>query len=106
MADDEFEPFVLFRVQGEQFECALWKLPDGAQAIALFMNEPAAMAYRNGLKYGDDWQVSQPSPRELVQVFKASVRGGIKHAVLDPDPQSANRLFDLEHVLRAMGASP
>jgi len=104
MATDEFEPYVLCRTESTRLSCALWTLPDGKQSLALFLTQDAALTYRNGLGFGAEWNVVHPSQRELLEILRASYQSGIRHAVLDPDPQSASRLFDLEHVLREMGA--
>lgn len=103
MASDEFEPYVVCRVEGTRVDCALWIMPDGRKSLALFFTADKASQYQQGLKLGTDWRVVRPSQFELVKMFKASLAGGVRQAVLDPDTESANRIFDLREVLSGMG---
>ncbi len=100
---DEFHPYVLCRFGQSTLECALWIMPDSKKSLALFLTAEQAEAYRQSLTLGEDWRVVQPSERELIQVLKASFGSGIRQAVLDPNIESADRLFDLQHVLQEMG---
>jgi hypothetical protein len=103
-AADQFDPYVVCRVVGARVDCALWILPDGRQSLALFLTELRAAQYRDALKLGDDWRVVRPTQSELVKLLSASYGSGVRQAVLDPDVESAGRLFDLRQVLHEMGA--
>jgi hypothetical protein len=43
---DEIQPYVVYRIEGEQMECALWQFKDGQKALALFLSGDAATTYR------------------------------------------------------------
>lgn len=102
--NDEFEPYVLCRVEGGQLECALWSMPEGKSALALFRSDENAMTYRHALNLPDLWKVYRPSKVDLVQILKAGHESGVKHAVLDPDLESAKYVFVLKDVLVELGA--
>ena len=44
---EEISPFVLYRTCDEQLECAVWKLDEGQEALALFISQETADAYSN-----------------------------------------------------------
>ena len=104
--NDEFEPYVLYRVEGAQFECALWRMPNGQSALALFLTSDSAVSYREALRLGNDWKVFRPGKVDLVQILKTGYHNGIASAVLDPDLEAAKYVFALEHVLNELGALP
>jgi hypothetical protein len=104
--NDEFEPYLLYRIDRTQFECALWTMPEGTTAVALFQTGDRALAYRGMLGLGDDWKVFRPGKPDLMQILKTAYQSGIAQAVLDPDMQSAQYVFDLRHVLQELGELP
>jgi len=97
----ELEPYLVMRRVGAKVECAIWKLASGEAAVALFSTEGRALAYPEAAQLSADWQVRQPDRATLVQIFHALSAEGIGFAVLDPDREQAQRLFDLQAVLRA-----
>jgi hypothetical protein len=101
--DDQFEPYVLCRVAGHRLECALWTMPDGKPALALFLTSATALAYRDAMRLDEQWKVVRPARRDLVQILKSSHASGVANAVLDPDLESARYVFVLKHVLQQLG---
>jgi hypothetical protein len=102
---DEIEPYVLYRVEGAQLECALWQLEQGDRALALFLSQAEAEAYREEAGLGG-WQVLRPSRDALRQLLQACADAGVRYAVLAPDRRQAKRLFDLRAVLEAARGGP
>lgn len=100
---DEFEPFLLYRVDGANFECALWTMPDARRAVALFMTSDSALVYREALGLSDEWKVYRPVKADLGRILKGAYQSGITQAVLDPNLESAHYVFDVQRVLREMG---
>lgn len=103
MSDDEIDPYVIYRVNGDRLECALWNLDGGGKALALFLTPESATAYLASAALDNAWKTFRPTKPDLWQIFDHSVRAGIRYAVLDPDNVQARRLFDLALV---MSASP
>ncbi len=81
--------------------CAIWQLDEGPSALALFHTADSAVAYRQAAAIGAEWSVFQPVRNDLVAILKACHEGGILYAVLDPDGQSAKRIFPIADVLGA-----
>jgi len=100
----EIEPFILFRRSQESAEVALWKLADGCQAIALFLDRESADAYRKAAKLDDGWQTMQPEREALVAVLKEAESSGIEQVVLQPTSESASRLWSIREVLENTGS--
>ena len=103
---DEIDPFVVYRVAGRQMECALWTLDGGDRALALFLTADGAAGYLATAQLTEQWKVFRPSKHDLLQILRHCCEAGIRRAVLDPGADSAQRLFDLEHVLAAADAPP
>jgi hypothetical protein len=99
---DEIEPYVLVRVQRGEAECAVWEVVGGHRAVALFLTEESARAYRDlaGLA---GWQIVKPSREALRELLAACVAAGVRLAALEPDGAQAKRLFNL---VTAVGSSP
>lgn len=95
----EIDPFLLFRPSDGEAEVALWRLADGARAVALFVDEAAAVAYRQAAELDAEWQVLQPEKPTLRELLAAAVRGGILFAVLNPGATEASRIWRLSEVL-------
>jgi len=102
-AQDEFDPYLVYRVSGQSVECALWTLAEGERALAIFLTRASAEEFIRAGELGPAWQIHQPAKNDLYQIFRRCSEGGIRYAVLDPDNQQARRLFDLEQVLQAGG---
>ena len=68
---DEIEPFILYRLSGGQVECAIPKLTDGSQALAVFLTSASAVAYQKVAGLGKEWTVFRPSKEALLQLLKA-----------------------------------
>jgi hypothetical protein len=103
---EEIHPYVVYRINGDQLECTIWKLQEGEKAVALFLTAEAAAAYGKAAKLGSEWKVFQPGKEALLQLLTACHQAGIRYAVLDPDLTQAKRIFDLGEVLRAAQAPP
>jgi len=98
---DEIQPYVVYRIDGDQMECALWQFKDGQKALALFLSGDAATTYRASAKLGEDWKIFCPAKEALMQLLKGCHEGGIGHAVLDPDLEKAKRIFSIREILNA-----
>jgi hypothetical protein len=97
---DEIFPHIVYRVSEGQAECALWKLADGPQAIALFLDADAAEVYRRQANLDDSWQVFQPDRPSLQRLLESTLQAGIPYAVLNPGGDDARRIFDLADVVK------
>jgi hypothetical protein len=102
---EEIEPYVVYRIDGDQMECALWQLKDGQKALALFLSGDTATSYRKSLHSGPEWMIFRPAKDALLQLLKACNQGGIDYAVLDPDLEKAKRIFDIQEILREVGSA-
>jgi hypothetical protein len=99
--DDEIQPYLIYRVIGDKFECALWELDNGEKSLALFLTPEAAVQYQTLAGLAAEWKTLRPSKPNLLQILEHSLRAGIRYAVLDPDNAEARRLFDLDMVVAA-----
>jgi hypothetical protein len=102
---EDILPYVVCRPEGGQAECALWQLATGQRAVALFLSEDAATAYRAAAHPGPEWRIFRPAREALLQLLRAGYQSGILYAVLDPERDRAKRIFVLEQVLAAAEAS-
>jgi hypothetical protein len=102
---DEIQPYVVYRIGGGQMECALWRFVDGRQALALFLSGDAATSYRECADLGPGWKIFCPPKEALLRLLKGCVQAGIDHAVLDPDLETAKRVFDIRAILDAVGGA-
>ena len=100
---DEIQPFVVYRIDGNQMECALWQFKDGQKAFALFLSGDAATSYRTAANLGAGWKIFRPAKEALLQMLKAGHQAGIGYAVLDPDLEDAKRIFNIQEILNAAG---
>jgi hypothetical protein len=101
---DEIEPYVVYRIGGEQLVCALWRIEDGRQAIALFLSGDAATSYIESARLGEGWKIFRPAKKVLLQILNGGYQSGIDHAVLDPGPETASRVFNIREMLHGAGA--
>jgi hypothetical protein len=100
---DEIQPYVVYRIDGEQMECALWQFKDGQKALALFLSGDAATSYRESANLGAEWKIFCPAKGALLQMLKGCHDAGIGFAVLDPDLEKAKRIFNIHEILIAAG---
>jgi hypothetical protein len=100
---DEIDPFVVYRIDGDQVECALWQFKDGQKALALFLSGDAATSYRASAQLGAEWKIFSPTKDALLQLLRRCHDAGIGYAVLDPDLEKAKRIFDIRQILNAAG---
>lgn len=98
---EEINPFLVYRLCGEQMECAVWTLKEGQQALALFLSQESAEAYVNATGLDENWKIYCPAKIDLMAIIKQSTAASIFLAVLDPDDKEAKRLFDLREVVNA-----
>jgi hypothetical protein len=98
---EEINPFLLYRVSGNQAAFAMWRLAAGEEALALFSDESAAAQYRAALPESSCWVTYQPSPLKLIEILEASIAAQIRFAALNPSGDSARTLFDLLQVVEA-----
>jgi hypothetical protein len=101
---DEIEPYVVYRIEGEQMVCALWRIEDGREAIALFLSGDAATSYMESARLGAGWKIFRPAKKVLLQLLNGGYQSGIGHAVLDPGLETAKRIFSIREMLHGVGA--
>lgn len=101
---DEIEPYVVYRIDGEQMVCALWRIEDGREAIALFLSGDAATSYMESACLGAGWKIFRPAKKVLLQILNGGYQSGIGHAVLDPGLDTAKRVFSIRDILHGVGA--
>ena len=99
---NEIQPYVVYRIVGEQMECALWQFMDGQKALALFLSGDAATTYRVSANLGDEWKIFCPAKDALLQLLESCFEAGIGYAVLDPDLDKAKRTFNIREILTAV----
>ena len=100
---EELIPYLVYRLCGEQMECAVWTLNEGHKALALFLSQESAEAFVKATDLGSDWKVLCPARADLLEILKQSTSAGIFLAALDPDDKEAKRLFDLREVVKTTG---
>jgi hypothetical protein len=99
---DEIQPFVVYRIDGDKMECALWRFKDGQKALALFLSGDAATSFKVAANLGDEWKIFCPAKVALLQMLKGCHDAGIGYAVLDPDLEKAKRIFNIQEILRTV----
>jgi len=99
---DEIEPYIVYRIDGDQMECALWQFKDGQKALALFLSGDAATSFKESANLGEEWKIFRPAKETLLQMLKGCQEAGIGYAVLDPDLEKAKRIFNIEEILRTI----
>lgn len=99
----EIQPYILYRLDGGQLECALWQIKDGPKALALFLTDEKAAAYRTAGQLGEKWTVFRPARPALLELLKACHQAKIEYAVVDPTPEKAKRVFNIGEILAAVG---
>ena len=102
---DEIQPFVVYRIDGDQMECALWQFKDGQKALAIFLSGDAAVSYQAAANLGAEWKIFCPAKEALRQLLLGCREAGIGFAVLDPDLEKAKRIFNIHDILHAAGES-
>ncbi len=100
---DEIQPYVVYRIDGDQVECALWQFKDGQKALALFLSGDAATSFQSSANLGAEWKIFCPAKEALLQLLKSGYDSGIGLAVLDPDHEKAKRIFNIRAILTAAG---
>jgi hypothetical protein len=98
---DEIHPYLVYRIADGRLECALWQLREGPRALAMFLSGDSATAYRDAAHPGEEWKVFRPAKENLWQLLKECYHAGICYAVLDPDGDKAQRIFDIKSILSA-----
>ena len=99
MQPEELSPYLLYRITGDQLECALWQLEDGRKALALFLSGDQATAYHQATHLGEEWKMLRPERRDLLEIIRTAYHSGVQLAVLDPDSTKAKRIFDLQDII-------
>ncbi|MSQ97315.1 MAG: hypothetical protein EXR98_22550 [Gemmataceae bacterium] len=99
---DEIQPFVVYRIDGAQMECALWQFKDGQKALAFFLSGDAATSFKESANLGPEWKIFCPAREALLQMLKGCHEAGIGYAVLDPDLERAKRIFNIQDILSAV----
>ena len=100
---EDIIPYLVYRILGEEMECASWRLDEGPTALALFLSEDTAKAYIEAIGLDSEWKSFCPSRTDLIEILRQSTSSGIDLAVLDPDANQAKRIFDLREVVKTMG---
>ncbi len=99
---DELNPYLLYRIDGEQGDCALWQLQEGPRALALFLSEASASSYKYAAGLGGEWRILRPGRAPLIELMKTCFQQGIDYAVLDPSRDQAKRIFNIREILAAI----
>ena len=63
---EELSPYLVYRLCGEQMECAVWTLNEGHKALALFLSQENAEAFVKATDLGSDWKVLCPARADLL----------------------------------------
>jgi hypothetical protein len=100
---EEIQPYVVYRIDGGQMECALWQFKQGPKALSLFLSGDSATSYRESANLGAEWKIFCPAKETLLQLLKSCNEAGIGYAVLDPDQEQAKRIFNIQEILNAVG---
>jgi hypothetical protein len=100
--NEELHPYILYRLQGGQVECAIWQIKDGPKALALFLSGDSATAYRSAAHLGTEWQIFRPARDAFLHLLKACFQAEIRYVVLEPDLEKAKRIFDINEILMAV----
>ena len=100
---DELSPYLLVRVRNSRAEFARWRVNEGHDALALFLNADGASAYAKAALEGTGWQVVRPPRASVLEVLRACHAAGVTLAVLDPDGRQAKRVFPIGEILQAAG---
>ena len=103
---DELSPYLLVRVRNGRAEFARWRVQEGQDALACFLNADGATAYAKASLEGPGWQVVRPPRASVLEVLRACHAAGVTLAVLDPDGQQAKRVFSIGEILQAVGSAP
>jgi hypothetical protein len=101
MSNDEVEPYVAYRVDGDKMNFALWPLADGSQALALFLSVELAQRHVAGGPAALDWRIVRPAKKDLHKVLEECWEAGIMHAVLETGAPDNHLIFDILEVLQA-----
>src|ERR1043166_6991028 len=101
---DELNPYLLFQVDGEEGNCALWQLQEGPRALALFLTPENADSYKHAAGLTDEWRTPRPGRQVLMELMKSCFQQGIEYAVLDPTRDKAKRIFNIREILAAIEA--
>src|SRR5437762_9265552 len=99
---DEIQPYVVYRIDGAQMECALWQFKDGQKALALFLSGDAATSFKESAHLGAEWKIFCPAREALLNLLKGCYEAGLTAAVLDPDLEKAKRIFNIQEILTAV----
>src|SRR5476649_379544 len=100
---DQIQPYVVYRIDAEQMECALWQFKDGQEALALFLSGDAATSFKESASLGAEWKIFCPAKEALLRMLKGCHAAGIGYAVLDPDLEKAKRIFHIHKILQSAG---
>src|SRR5487761_1485320 len=100
-ADDEVEPFVAYRIEGDKMDFALFPLAGGERALALFLTAEAARACLDADERAGDWRIVRPTKRDLLKILEECWEAGTLHAVLDTAQDGKQMIFDIFDVLQA-----
>ena len=101
---EEIEPYVIYRIDGDQMECSLWQTEDGRKALALFLSGDAATSYRGIANLGEEWKIFRPTKKVLLQLLNFGYQDGIGLAALDPGLREAKRMFSIQEILQGIGS--
>ena len=93
--DEHLTPWLIIGAEGP----TCWRLKDERIALALFSRYEKAEAYRS-MSELLNVECVQPPPADVVRIFVACLAADITVGVLDPDQESAKRVFDLRTVLK------
>src|SRR6516225_9745075 len=96
--NEELHPYILYRLRDSQVECAVWQIKDGPKALALFLSEGSAGAYRDAAHLETEWRIFRPARDAFLHLLKACFQAEIRYVVLEPDLEKAKRIFDINEI--------
>lgn len=102
MLDNEIQPWiVLIEDETGALAPAIWRLSESERpALALFLTQEAAEQYAH--KNGDSsWSVKHPGQKSLIGVMLTCFQNEVQLAVLNPDGNKAQLIFNLRDILSA-----
>ena len=100
-ANDEIEPYLAYRLDGDKMAFALWPLDDGTRALALFVSAELANQHLRNDEHSDAWRIVRPAKKDLLKVLEECFEAGILHAVLETGQAEQHLIFDIVEVLQA-----
>lgn len=96
----ELEPWIV--ADDSAGTLCMWRIEKlEADAIALFSSPDRAREYTDSLPNPSSHKIRQLPQVELLKLLLQSYQSEIRHAVLDPNSETARQLFQIKDLLQA-----